>query len=58
MWWLVNVAAVTELKRQIEDIWDNRDSVDAGDGEATSVVREVIDLLDRGEARVAEICDG
>jgi 2,3,4,5-tetrahydropyridine-2-carboxylate N-succinyltransferase len=54
----VNVAAVTELQHRIEDLWDHRDSLEAGDGAAISVVREAIDSLDRGEARVAEICDG
>lgn len=51
------MAAVTELQHQIEDLWDHRDSLEAGDDSAISMVREAIDMLDRGEARVAEICD-
>lgn len=53
-----NVAAVNELQRRIEELWDNRDSLDAADSVATAAVREAIDLLDRGDARVAEISGG
>ncbi|MBS1696351.1 MAG: hypothetical protein JST91_29545 [Actinobacteria bacterium] len=48
---------MTELQHQIEDLWDHRNSLEAADGAAISTVREAVDLLDRGEARVAEICD-
>jgi 2,3,4,5-tetrahydropyridine-2,6-dicarboxylate N-succinyltransferase len=49
---------VNELQRRIEDLWDNRDSLTVEDTAATTTVHEAIDLLDRGEARVAEIRDG
>lgn len=39
----------------IEDLWDNRDAQDIRDPAATAAVQEAIGLLDRGEARVAEI---
>lgn len=52
------MAAVTELQRRIEDLWDNRDSLKAGDGAATTAVLEAVDLLDCGEARIAEVRDG
>ena len=55
---VANVAMVNELQRRIEDLWDNRDSLTAGDTAATTTVHEAIDLLDRGEVRVAEIRDG
>jgi 2,3,4,5-tetrahydropyridine-2-carboxylate N-succinyltransferase len=49
---------VEELRRSIEDLWDNRDSLVAGNVAATRTVHEAIDLLDRGHERVAEIRDG
>jgi tetrahydrodipicolinate N-succinyltransferase len=54
----VNVAAVNGLQRTIEGLWDNRDSLDTEDRAAAAAVHEAIDLLDRGEVRVAEIFNG
>lgn len=44
---------MADLRAQIEELWEGR--VDAGDTEALAVVREAVDLLDTGQARVAEI---
>ncbi len=44
------------LKRIIEHVWDHRDELQ-GD-EAHHAIRQVIDLLDRGEIRVAEPVEG
>jgi len=49
---------VADLQARIEELWDNRDAVKAGDKDATATVHEAIDLLDTGQARVAELIDG
>jgi 2,3,4,5-tetrahydropyridine-2-carboxylate N-succinyltransferase len=46
---------MADLESQIEELWERRASLAAGDAEAYGVVREAIDLLDRGEARVASV---
>ena len=46
---------MADLQAQIEDLWERRAELAAGDEDALAVVREAIDLLDRGEARVAEV---
>jgi 2,3,4,5-tetrahydropyridine-2-carboxylate N-succinyltransferase len=46
---------MADLEASIADLWLHRDEVQAGDADAYDTVREVIDLLDRGEVRVAEI---
>jgi 2,3,4,5-tetrahydropyridine-2,6-dicarboxylate N-succinyltransferase len=42
------------LQRDIEDLYDRIEELATGDKEASATVEEAIDLLDRGEARVAE----
>ena len=44
---------MADLQSRIEELWDR--GVTPGDTEAESAVTEAVDLLDRGEARVAEI---
>lgn len=44
-----------ELSEQIIELWERRDSLVAGDGEALALVREAVGLLDTGEARVASL---
>jgi hypothetical protein len=44
---------VADLQATIEELWERRDSLGAGDPDAVAAVGEAIDLLDRGEARVA-----
>jgi 2,3,4,5-tetrahydropyridine-2-carboxylate N-succinyltransferase len=46
---------VADLQAQIEELWARRDELSAGDADAFSVVKDAIDLLDRGEVRVAEV---
>jgi 2,3,4,5-tetrahydropyridine-2-carboxylate N-succinyltransferase len=46
---------MADIRSQVEDLWDRRDELVAGDADALGVVRAAIDLLDRGEERVAEI---
>ena len=48
---------MADLQAQIEELWERRAELSAGDAEAFAVVREAIDLLDRGEARVASVAD-
>ena len=46
---------MADLQATIEDLWERRESLVAGDADAVAAVDEAIDLLDRGEARVAEV---
>jgi 2,3,4,5-tetrahydropyridine-2-carboxylate N-succinyltransferase len=46
---------MADLQAQIEELWERRSELQPGDAAATEVVREAIDLLDSGAARVAEI---
>jgi 2,3,4,5-tetrahydropyridine-2-carboxylate N-succinyltransferase len=43
-----------ELQKTIESAWDSRDSLNKSDVALRSAVESVINLLDKGEARVAE----
>ncbi|HMF81956.1 MAG TPA: 2,3,4,5-tetrahydropyridine-2,6-dicarboxylate N-succinyltransferase [Acidimicrobiia bacterium] len=51
---------MSDLAEQVTRLWDGRDDLDAvmPRPEARTVVHDAIDLLDRGEARVAEVVDG
>ncbi|HYV58571.1 MAG TPA: 2,3,4,5-tetrahydropyridine-2,6-dicarboxylate N-succinyltransferase, partial [Acidimicrobiia bacterium] len=51
---------MSDLAEQITRLWEGRDDLDAvmPRAEARTVVHDAIDLLDRGEARVAEVVDG
>jgi 2,3,4,5-tetrahydropyridine-2-carboxylate N-succinyltransferase len=51
---------VSDLAEQITRLWEGRDDLDAvmPRTEARTVVHDAIDLLDRGDARVAEVVDG
>ena len=48
---------MADLQAQVEELWDRRSELAVGDGDALAVAREAIDLLDSGEARVAEVGD-
>lgn len=43
------------LPDQITELWERRDELSPADADAFEVVRQAIDLLDRGEARVADV---
>ncbi len=47
---------MADLEAQIDALWESRDDVTAvmSEAEAGACVRQAIDLLDRGEARIAE----
>jgi len=45
---------VADLEVRINELWDRRDSLDTFDVETARAVHEAIDLLDTGQARVAE----
>src|SRR5207248_1752354 len=49
--------SMADLPAQIEELWERRSRLAAGDGEALPLVREAINLLDQGKARVAEVGD-
>jgi 2,3,4,5-tetrahydropyridine-2-carboxylate N-succinyltransferase len=46
---------MADLEAQIDELWDNRESIVPGDPEAGAVIHEAVDLLDTGQARVAEV---
>ena len=46
---------MADLQAGVEELWSRIDELEAGDTEALAVVTEAVDLLDRGEARVAEV---
>ncbi len=48
---------MADLQSQIADLWERRTELSPSDGDAVAVVHEVIDLLDRGVVRAAEIDD-
>ena len=43
------------LESQIAELWDRRADLGPSDGDALAVVKEAVGLLDRGEARAAEV---
>jgi len=49
---------VADLQSQIDELWARAGELGADDRDALAVVSQAIDLLDRGEARVAEIDTG
>lgn len=51
---------MNDLAKQIARLWEGRDDLGAvmADSEARTAVHAAIDLLDRGELRVAEVVDG
>ncbi len=46
---------MSDLEEQIRTLWERRDDLNADDTDAVATVHAAIDLLDRGEARVAEL---
>src|SRR5580658_3701555 len=46
---------MADLEAQIRELWDRRQELGPSDADAAAVVRAAVDLLDRGEARVAEL---
>jgi 2,3,4,5-tetrahydropyridine-2-carboxylate N-succinyltransferase len=49
---------VADLQAEIEALWEHRAELSPADGDAKATVDTAIDLLDRGEARIAEVVDG
>src|ERR1700733_4252491 len=45
----------SDLTAAVDELWSRGDRLDSSDGDALATVTAAIDLLDRGEARVAEI---
>lgn len=46
---------MADLQARIEELWALGDRLDPADGDAEAVVLEAVELLDQGEARVAEL---
>jgi 2,3,4,5-tetrahydropyridine-2-carboxylate N-succinyltransferase len=46
---------MADLQAQIEELWDGIDGLDPDDSDAADAVHQALTLLDRGEARVAEV---
>ncbi|MBM3674607.1 MAG: 2,3,4,5-tetrahydropyridine-2,6-dicarboxylate N-succinyltransferase [Actinobacteria bacterium] len=51
---------MADLEAQITELWEHRDDLASvmPEAQVAATVREAIDLLDRGEVRVAEVVDG
>jgi 2,3,4,5-tetrahydropyridine-2-carboxylate N-succinyltransferase len=49
------VSAMADLAANIDELWERRDELGPDDAEASATVRQTIDLLDSGDARVAEV---
>ena len=49
---------MADLQGQIEELWERRIEVEPGDKSSAALVREAVDLLDTGQARVAEVVGG
>jgi 2,3,4,5-tetrahydropyridine-2-carboxylate N-succinyltransferase len=49
---------MADLQKLIEDLWEHRADLAAGDMDADRAIVDALGLLDRGEARVAEIGAG
>lgn len=49
---------MADLQAQIEELWEQRAGLEPGDKKAKGLVREAVDLLDSGQARVAEVVAG
>jgi 2,3,4,5-tetrahydropyridine-2,6-dicarboxylate N-succinyltransferase len=46
---------VADLASTVDDLWSRRDELEPGDPDVGEVLLEAVGLLDRGEARVAEL---
>jgi 2,3,4,5-tetrahydropyridine-2,6-dicarboxylate N-succinyltransferase len=49
---------MADLQAQIEELWEHRAEIEPGDKKARALVKEAVDLLDTGQARVAEVVAG
>ncbi len=49
---------MADLQAQIVELWEHRAELEPGDKSAKALVREAVDLLDTGQARVAEVVGG
>jgi len=48
---------MADLRAHIDELWERRDELEPGDADVGAVILEAVGLLDRGEARVAEVVD-
>ncbi len=46
---------MADLQAAIEELWERRTELSPADGDAFALVREVVDRLDRGELRAADV---
>src|SRR4051812_50020335 len=49
---------MADLQAQIDELWERRAELEPDDKHARKLVREAVDLLDNGQARVAEVIGG
>jgi 2,3,4,5-tetrahydropyridine-2,6-dicarboxylate N-succinyltransferase len=49
---------MADLQAQIDELWQRKNELEPGDKDARRIAREAIDLLDTGQARVAEVIGG
>lgn len=53
-----DAANLQTLEADIEQLWASRESLSPADSAARATITQAVDLLDSGQARVAEIVDG
>ncbi len=46
---------MADIRARVAELWERREELTPRDDEASAAVREAVELLDKGEARVAEI---
>ncbi|MDQ3575205.1 MAG: 2,3,4,5-tetrahydropyridine-2,6-dicarboxylate N-succinyltransferase, partial [Actinomycetota bacterium] len=46
---------MSDLSATVADLWERRAEIEAGDPDASAAVHQAINLLDTGQARVAEV---
>ena len=46
---------MADLQASIEELWERREQLSPADTDAVTLVEEAIDLLDTGQARVADV---
>jgi 2,3,4,5-tetrahydropyridine-2-carboxylate N-succinyltransferase len=49
---------MADLQARIEELWERRAALSSSDKDARKAIRQAVDLLDTGQARVAELVEG
>src|SRR5215217_2515448 len=49
---------MADLQAQVDELWERRAELEPGDKASRRIIRDAVDLLDTGQARVAEVIGG